>query len=259
MNGVLFWWLVLVSAFGLNAVLWAREWKRSVRRPSLREFIRSPLRAESMVWLSGLYVFGCGLRAIFPKADVERLALFDTWFSSVFFGRSVATVAELAFAAQWSILLFGLGFKKLSRLVLAAIGLAEVFSWYSVITTHFLGNCIEESLWGLSFLAISLALWTSGRRWYALACGAYVAFMAMVDVPMYIGRLKQQLAGSDGGTRFMGFWEGVKDLNQRRVVSWSMADWGPEIPWMTLYFTVAVWVSIRLCRFDGTETLSENG
>lgn len=256
MNGVLVWWLVLVSAFALNAWLWVREWRRMRRRPSLMAFLRSPLRADSMVWLSGLYVFGCGLRAVFPKADVERLALFDTWFSSVFFGRSVATVAELAFAAQWSILLFGLGFRRLSRLVLAAIGMAEVFSWYSVITTHFLGNCIEESLWGLSFLAIAVALWTSGRRWFALACGAYVGFMAMVDVPMYVGRLKQQLAD---GARFMGFWEGVIDLNQRRVVSWSLADWGPEIPWMTLYFTLAVWVSIGLCRLDGAGSLSENG
>ena len=256
MNEVLAWWLVLLIAFGVNLLLWSREWKLAAMRPRLGAFLRSPLRPEAMVWLSGIYVMGCGLRAVFPKADVERLALFDTWFSSVFFGRSIATVAELAFAAQWSIVVAGLGYPVLARWVLGAIAVAEVFSWYSVVTTHFLGNCIEESLWGLAFSAVTFALWRSRNQLLALGTAAYVAFMACVDVPMYLGRLKAQLSQ---GQRYFGFWEGLLDLNERRVVSWSISDWEPEIPWMTLYFTVAVWVSIRLCRFAPRSRLSENG
>ena len=42
------------------------------------------------------YVFGCAFRSFLPRADVQRICLFDTWLSSVFVGRTVATVAELA-------------------------------------------------------------------------------------------------------------------------------------------------------------------
>ena len=38
--------------------------------------------------------------------DVPRMCLFDSWFSSVIVGRSVATIAELCFVAQWSLLLW---------------------------------------------------------------------------------------------------------------------------------------------------------
>ena len=45
----------------------------------------------------------------FRGADVQRICLFDTWLSSVVVGRSVATVAEICFAAQWAIILHQLG------------------------------------------------------------------------------------------------------------------------------------------------------
>jgi hypothetical protein len=56
---------------------------------------------ELMVLLCGAYVFGCAFRSFLPRADVQRICLFDTWLSSVIVGRSVATVAEVCFAAQW--------------------------------------------------------------------------------------------------------------------------------------------------------------
>ena len=54
-------------------------------------------------------MFGCAFRSIFPRADVQRICLFDTWLSSVLIGRSVATIAELCFAIQWAIVLHELG------------------------------------------------------------------------------------------------------------------------------------------------------
>ena len=42
------------------------------------------------------YVFGCAFRSFLPRADVQRICLFDTWLSSAFIGRSVATVAEVS-------------------------------------------------------------------------------------------------------------------------------------------------------------------
>jgi hypothetical protein len=232
MGGVALWWLLLVAIGLINILLWVR-----IRA---RHGARWPL----MVNLSGVYVLGCAIRGFLPKADVERFALFDTWFSSVFFGRSVATVAELAFVAQWSLVLGTLGYRRIARAVFLAIALAECFSWYSVISTHFLGNVIEESLWGISFAAVAACLWLSRRWLLAIACSAYVGFMAWVDVPMYWNRLRAQLVE---GANDRGFWEGIYDLNTRRVVTWEFEHWRPEMPWMTLYFSLAVWMSLWLC------------
>jgi len=243
---VLAWWIFLVVASVLNIVLWLREraaWGKSAGR--FLDLLRAPLERSSLIWLSSLYVFGCAIRSVFPKADVERYVLFDTWFSSVFFGRTVATVAEVAFAAQWSIFIRQIGFPKLARWILGCVIVAEVFSWYSVITTHFLGNSIEESLWGVAFTLVSIALWRT-RRWImAAGCTAYVGFMALIDVPMYVARLRIQ---TQTGARHLGFWEGIVDLNTRWVVTWSLDLWRPEFAWMGLYFSAAVLMSIWLCR-----------
>ncbi len=240
MGAVTHWWLLLIALGLLNLVLWFR-----IRA---RHGARWPL----MVNLSGLYVFGCALRGFLPKADVERFALFDTWFSSVFFGRSVATIAELAFVAQWSLVLWTLGYSRVSRAVFFAIACAEGFSWYAVISTHFLGNVIEESLWGLSFATIAACLWLSRRWLLAAICTIYVGFMALVDVPMYLSRLKIQM---EQGVSLRGFWDGIHDLNSRRVVTWSLEHWRPEMPWMTLYFSLAVWMSLWLCQWPRPNAL----
>ena len=81
--------------------------------PSLPEAdagVRAGLfRIEMMVLLCAAYVFGCAFRSILPRADVQRIALFDTWLSSVMVGRTVATIAEVCFVIQWAIVLRQLG------------------------------------------------------------------------------------------------------------------------------------------------------
>ena len=62
-----------------------------------------------MLLLCAAYVFGCAFRSFLPRADVQRICLFDTWWSSVVVGRTVATIAEVAFAAQWAMILHRLG------------------------------------------------------------------------------------------------------------------------------------------------------
>ena len=57
---------------------------------------------QLMLFLCAAYVFGCAFRSFLPRADVQRICLFDTWLSSVTVGRTVATIAEVAFAAQWA-------------------------------------------------------------------------------------------------------------------------------------------------------------
>src|SRR4029079_12588454 len=117
------------------------------------------LRIELMVFLSAAYVFGCAFRSALPRADVQRICLFDTWLSSVLVGRSVATIAEVCFVIQWAIVLRELARQvksdtvhNVSTSIVPLILLAECCSWYAAITTNYLGNAIENSLWAVAFL-----------------------------------------------------------------------------------------------------------
>ncbi len=118
-----------------------------------------------MLLLCAAYVFGCAFRSFLPRADVQRICLFDTWLSSVVVGRSVATVAEVAFAVQWAMILHQLGtitgsdtVVNIAWVIVPLILVAECFSWYAVLTTHYLGNAIENSIWAVAFFLAGIGL-----------------------------------------------------------------------------------------------------
>src|ERR1700689_497621 len=101
-NPVAIWWvfLLVVSAVNIAALLRLRARYRSSRGDKPADTWIEPL-----LLLCAVYVLGCAFRSVLPRADVQRICLFDTWLSSVMVGRSVATVAELCFAAQWAMVL----------------------------------------------------------------------------------------------------------------------------------------------------------
>jgi hypothetical protein len=186
----------------------------------------------------------------------------DSWASSVLVGRTVATLAELSFAAQWALLLRGAALATglraslwLSHAVLPLIALAELNSWYAVLTTRNIGHVVEETLWGtVALLSVPtlLALWpratARARRWLGLAilAGAlYAAYMFAVDVPMYWARW---LADEAAGRVYPSLAAGAADAARHWHVSHDWAHWRSEVIWMTLYFSVAVWISIALAH-----------
>jgi hypothetical protein len=73
---------------------------------------------------------------------------------------------------------------------------------------------------------------------------AYLAFLMTIDVPMYLGRWRTELA--EGG-KLLGPLEGLRDVSTRWVVTHDLAEWKDEIAWMSLYFSAAVWASLALC------------
>jgi hypothetical protein len=260
-NPVAIWWIFLVTASGVNIAFWI--WTRLFAYPNhsilkLRNLWSDP---RNIIWFSFFYVVVCAFRSVFPRADVQRICLFDTWFSSVFIGRTVATIGELAFVIQWLIVLRFISKQTNSRLglfisfiIVPLIFVAECFSWYAVITTHYLGNIIEESLWAITYTFVGIALLALSNSlkgalklaslFSIVGCIAYVIFMVTIDVPMYIQRWSLDLKSN---RVYFNFWEGLVDLNTRWIVTHSISDWKTEIPWQTLYFTFAVLVSIALC------------
>src|SRR5687767_5219946 len=103
-TGVFSWWLFLCAVGALNVIAWSFA-AAALRRHQGAMSSDSYAACQRQLVLSALYVFGCAFRSALPVFDIPRLALFDIWLSSAFVGRSVATVAELAFVAQWALLL----------------------------------------------------------------------------------------------------------------------------------------------------------
>src|SRR5262249_37187413 len=131
---------------------------------------------------------------------------------------------------------------------------AELFSWYAVLTTNYLGNAIENSIWAVAFAAIGVGLCRllpdfDGSVRVVLVTAivgiaGYLAFLIAVDIPMYLGRWQAKV--SDGGKHLRPL-EGLRDVTTRWVVTHDLAEWKDEIPWMSLYFSAAVWASLALC------------
>jgi hypothetical protein len=205
-------------------------------------------------------VFGCAFRSVLPVYDIPRIGLVDTWLSSVVVGRSVATIAELCFVAQWALLMRTLAQATGSRfghvashVVVPLIVIAELCSWHAVLTTSNLGHVVEESIWALSAAAMTLGLvlmhrrWpTAWRPWLVACCVAgvgYVAYMVCVDVPMYWSRW---LADEASDRPYLGLAQGLLDASRPTSVSHDWQDWRSEVVWMSLYFSAAVWLSIAL-------------
>jgi hypothetical protein len=61
---------------------------------------------------------------------------------------------------------------------------------------------------------------------------------------MYFDRWHADLAS---GKATFGMLAGLHDVSTRWVVTHDIAHWRDEIPWMSLYFSAAVWSSLALC------------
>lgn len=258
-NPVAWWWGLLTLVSGVNIAVWFALYHQL--QPPPAGGLGNTSGIGVMLLLCAAYVFGCAFRSFLPRADVQRICLFDTWLSSVVVGRSVATVAEIAFAAQWAIILYQLGAMtgadttvNAAWAIVPLILIAECFSWYAVLTRHYLGNAIENSIWAVAFFIVGAGLCRLLPEFDGevrvilvvtiIGVAGYLAFLMTVDVPMYLNRWRTE-AGD--GSRLMKPLEGLRDVSTRWVVTHDLAEWKEEIAWMSLYFSGAVWASLALC------------
>src|ERR1700736_3916444 len=265
-NPLAWWWGLLTLVSGVNIAVWFALYRYLGEQPSGGGLVITS-GTGLMLLLCAAYVFGCAFRSLLPRADVQRICLFDTWLSSVVIGRSVATVAEICFAAQWAIILHQLGTMtgadttlNAAWLIVPLILVAECFSWYAVLTTNYLGNAIENSIWAASFFVVGIGLCRllpefDGPVRVVLAIAiagiaGYLAFLMSIDVPMYLSRWRAEVAD---GSRLLRPLEGLRDVSTRWVVTHDLAEWKDEIAWMSLYFSAAVWASLALCVFYSLE------
>src|SRR5262245_44698169 len=98
------WWVLLCTVGAVNIAAWAASLVVLKRRQTTMPVVDYTV-CRTQLLLSAVYVFGCAFRSALPVFDVPRVVLVNTWLSSVVVGRTVATVAELCFVAQWAVML----------------------------------------------------------------------------------------------------------------------------------------------------------
>jgi hypothetical protein len=263
-NPVSWWWAMLTLVSGVNIAAWLLMYRQLHEQYAGKS---GAVGMEVMLALCAAYVFGCAFRSLLPRADVQRICLFDTWLSSVAVGRSVATVAEVCFAAQWAMILLQLGTMSGAEtavnaawMIVPLILIAECFSWYAVVTTNYFYNAVENSIWAVAFFIAGIGICRLLPEFEGpvrvvltgtvVGIAVYLAFLMTVDVPMYLKRWRANVAG---GNPILRPLEGLRDVSTRWVVTHDLSEWKDEIAWMSLYFSAAVWASLGLCVFYAFE------
>jgi len=266
--GPTIWWIIICAGSIVTLTLLAQRLATVGKEKDVY--------AQKMTYCAAAFVVGCAVRSIWPRIDVERICFWDSRISVTFVGRSFATVAEICFAAQFSMIIGHLAkeinfhkTQKVSNVFFWTICVAQCCCWMGVTTKRQLWHGIEESIWAGTAAGIAICnavlyshirhtgktsfIFERGDLGYAkrylvfcfLFCVAYVIFMIKVDVPMYMNRYWEDQA-RHGGALYLWVSEGLLSNLSCDKVSKSMSDWTPEMPWMTGYFLGATCFSLWL-------------
>ena len=213
---------------------------------------------QAQLLLSGVYVGVCAFRSLFPRVDLERACVWDTWLSGILLGRTAATVAELCFAVQCALTLrrlsenTGMPLLDAGAAVFLPVAIvAEIVCWYAVLSLNHIGHAIEESLWSVLMLLLSaacgVAMFAAHGTLQAMLIAGFVIYgiaaglTLVIDVRMYLQRWWRHAA-----SRRLAISTGLRDSWHRRHPTLAWDDWREEVPWMTLYFSVGVWTSLAM-------------
>jgi hypothetical protein len=243
------WIRTLAIVAATNVVLWTLV--AVVTAPHTRYVI-------AQLGLSAIYVSVCGFRSLYPRVDLERICLWDTWLSAITLGRTAATIAELCFAWQCALfvdrmsVMAGVPLLRTEAALFVPLAvIAEVMCWYAVASLNHIGHAIEESLWAVLMLLLAVAFGLASTAAHGsmrpvltlgmLAYGAGAALTLTIDVPMYLRRWRR---GVPSG--YLPIATGLRDSHTRRHPTAAWATWRAEVPWMTLYFSVGAWTSLAM-------------
>jgi hypothetical protein len=257
-RAVVSWHALLCAIAALNLAVWSLA-AIAVTHAQTANHLHGGVGLVQLL-LSAGYVLGCAFRSVLPVYDIPRIVLVNSRLSSVMVGRSIATVAELCFAAQWALILHRMALLSasptgiaISLLIVPLIVIAEGCSWYAVLTTAQRAHAFENSIWGFTAALViaSLLLMAPHRvaglymptlAW-CVGGAAYVAYIFLFDVPAYWSRWR---ADQSSGRQYLTLAQGVIDTWRTRNVSHSWEVWKTEVLWMSLYFTLGVWCSVSL-------------
>lgn len=217
-----------------------------------------------------IYTLVCSFRAFLPRVDAERLCFWDLGdiqiIHSPFIGRFCATFAEIAFSYQitrlWYTIVTNYRYKYFytAQICWSFCCVAQILCWIGVITTNHIFHAFETSLWGLSalLLAVNTIIILSKvsnsnlnsnknkndksiLKIFTLLCLLFSIYIFTIDVPMYI----EKWITNGKGIYSLSFNKGLSDSFTCKVNK-SFELWSKEIVWMTPYFLVGPYISLKI-------------
>jgi hypothetical protein len=205
------WWITISVISVVNIVVWmVLAAGRSARR-------RRQLHRGWQTLFSALFVLGCAFRSFSAPVEALRFCLYDGWISIATIGRAVATVAELAFVAQWSCVLKEWCRATGNRWAAGGAGAAahDRGGRDLLLVQRAHHQLPGQRLRGVAVGAVrALAAGILAYLWLRagpriqrymgimlLLNSAYVLFMCTIDVPMYWRRWKEDEAPTSPTSR----------------------------------------------------------
>ncbi len=206
--------------------------------------------------LVAVYTVVCSIRAIYPRIENTKLCFYSN--STPILGRILATIGELSFAEFFTqvtgkIIKFSnvIYLNQLNNVLFPLIVFAQICCWVGIITTDPLWNVVEESIWtffGIIKIIIYMTIYYFVKDKNVrdvcipiiIGIIVYVTFMLTTDVPMYVKKSKEH------NGKYLGLRQGITELLKCKKVTKSYNEWKVEVPWLTAYFSFAVWFSQSL-------------
>ena len=223
----------------------------------------SPFAQGVDFWViaSAQFVFwASAYRCLFPVHYEHDVVFHDSWFSSIFVTRTLATIKEIAFIYLMSEVLRALNtthvawIDALSWLMMILVVMAECFVWGAVLLYRFRYYVYEETTWLLICIGntiASIVLWqgTDPHSGRGLLLGLNFLF-AVGYVPFQLLNLRYlwnnannnpapESGGLPLGTRLVqGMWRSIRAKNRRT----DLESWGGWVGiwWMIGYFATFV-------------------
>ncbi len=262
-DGAWVWWGVMVacSIFNISLLFFSRS--SSFRQLRLVQDSATPKERRFLSSAAVIFTFVCAYRAILPRVDVPRLCIFNTPLNWVVFGRACATVAEVAWVAQFALTIHGLASglhaqhlfedsfrattKRISVSVVVLACVAECCSWTNLITESNLFAVFEQFLWAVLFIVIGIRLTQVLREWADAPQTYWIVVLYTVMTGIEQGYesfglyLPRYLEDQKNHVHYQTFVSGFKRLVNCAKVSQNMKDWEDNAFWMTVWTKHALW------------------
>lgn len=271
------WWssMVILNIISLliGLIIFVKSKKADKLKPETAKY-RKKMRFAGLIFISvALY------RSVFVSSYPERIAWFESMANSPIIIRSLATFAELAFAAliMWSLLKMNkdiplpehhkdnkfLDFleTKTPYLFFIFLFLAQFFATAGLFTQYTILFAIEETFWGLAFLFIAPLLIIQFKQVFSnkdpnykkemllyrifltimlVFTSGYLIFQFAFALPV---TLYSQIA-ADFAKPHPTLIQGIKDSIYNFTATRDFETWGGWgfFIWHSGYFTILVWM-----------------
>ena len=276
------WWGILVAISVANLSIGGFIWYKSIKAGVLHDKYRL-----MMLVFGTIFVIIGSYRTVFVSSYLDQLAWFDTFFNSSLFIRCMAIFAELSYASVIVLTLMKISeqvpsvcgrpaprkavvsYEKIAPyFFISCLFIAQFFATSATITKIHVLFAIEETLWGLAFLAIlplsimqcvrvfsfkenemkkRMCMFRVMTVFFAAFCVGYCIYSLGFHLPIeYWPVAIAQLQMDIPIPEIRYGWQAIVDAFTVVDVTHDFGRWGGVgfMIWHTGYFSLCVWMTL---------------